>query len=249
MAVVIRNASHGNGIRVIYFSDTKMYRKVTFSARGRVLLENECAGIQWYSRRCNKNLNCNIELYSHQSYARLDFPELSGAKVNYSLCFSQSIDCWESIVTHYMSKWSKRERVPCHGDLTLDNVLFDPDSVVLIDWEHFQFDGEVWGFDLCYLTLSMIVLPYLKSGEVQQKDWICFEQAWKKLIKLDIDRELMNSPIDYFKNVFNTGPGWKNIIKHSPKKMFPLILGEKITNSIQKRTSNLMLQEAHEIKC
>jgi hypothetical protein len=242
MTLVVRNASHGNGIRVIYFSDAKMYRKVTFNAWGKVLLENECAGIQWYSRCCNKNSNCNIKLYSHQSYARLDFPELSGAKVHYSLCFSQAIDCWERIVTHYVSKWAKRERVPCHGDLTLDNVLLSSNSAVLIDWEHFQLDGEVWGFDLCYLTLSMIALPYLKSGEVQQKDWVCFEQAWSKLIKLGIARDLTSSPIDYFVNVFNTGSGWKNIIKHSPRKMFPLILDKKIINSIQKRISNVMTQ-------
>ena len=49
-------------------------------------------------------------------------------------------------------KLGLKKKVPCHGDLTFDNVIFSKHGIKIIDWECFYKKGEFWGYDLDLLN-------------------------------------------------------------------------------------------------
>ena len=63
----------------------------------------------------------------------------------------------------------EKENTPSHGDLTLDNLIFDKNQIYLIDWENFNKKKDAWGFDLVYFFLSAIFLPNLKKKKIAEK--------------------------------------------------------------------------------
>ena len=49
---------------------------------------------------------------------------------------------------------AKNNIISYHGDLTIDNVLFENlNNPIIIDWEFFQ-KNELWGLDICHLLIS-----------------------------------------------------------------------------------------------
>ena len=67
----------------------------------------------------------------------------------------------EILISHYLKVWPKNNITPYHGDLTIDNVLYENlNNPIIIDWEFFQ-KNELWGLDICHLLISSVVLPSL----------------------------------------------------------------------------------------
>ena len=54
---------------------------------------------------------------------------------------------------------ANKKRVYYHGDLTVDNILFNRKKIKFIDWE-LSGKNEIWGYDLVYLLISSIFFPY-----------------------------------------------------------------------------------------
>ena len=234
MTTIVRNSSHGNAIRVIFFPEKGLYRKVTFNPRGQALLKSEASGISWYYSRNNYD-DSKVRFHCHKKYARLDFPCLRGFKVDYGLPFSKNFLFFELALSHYISTWPVSREVPCHGDLTLDNILIHSDSAVFIDWEHFQGTGECWGFDLCYLCLSMICLPFLQGRRINPEDWALFTKYWRKLRDLGVNDDVIQNPIHYFRVALESNSTWIDIVKASPNKMYPLIIDSAFCDLLQKK--------------
>ena len=234
MTTVVRNSSHGNDIRVIFFPERETYRKVTFHQKSKALLHSEASGISWYYSRNNFD-ESKVRFYCHDQYARLDFPSLEGRKLDYGQPFSKNFLFFELALSHYINIWPVLSKVPCHGDLTLDNILVHSNSAVFMDWEHFQVSGECWGFDLCYLCLSMICLPFLQGRRIEPEDWTLFTRYWRGLGDLGISKDLIQTPFCYFKNVFKSNLTWQEITNTSPNKMYPLIIDSDFCGLIQEK--------------
>ena len=234
MTTIVRNSSHGNHIRVIFFPELEMFRKTTFNLRSKALLESEASGISWYYSRRNFD-ESRVNIYSYENYTRLDFPSLKGFKLNYGLPFRKNFLFFELALSHYINTWPSSGRVPCHGDLTLDNILIHQNTATFIDWEHFQIMEECWGFDMCYLCLSMVCLPFIQGRRIEPEDWVLFSKYWQRLKELGVSKDLIQTPLDYFKGVFNSNSTWQVITEVSPNKMYPLILGSDFCNQIQER--------------
>ena len=169
--MLIRPNSHGNEVSIIYIKKQDFFRKVSYSEIGRKYINQEKNGIEWYSNIVFKNTNSFIRNYWEKgNYSRIDLKRINGKKIDYNSSLLKNKNALYQCLEHYNKVWPDENVVPCHGDLTLDNVLISNSQVTFFDWEHFSVNGELWGFDIAYLILSAAFLPYFSKGEIPPKD-------------------------------------------------------------------------------
>ena len=239
--ILIRPFSHGNEVSIFYDEAKKIFSKITFTSTGKSYVLNEKMGIQWYATNNNKDINKFISSsWNLKNYCRLDLKKINGRIYDYNLSLSKNLIIIENSILHYCNIWPKKKIVPCHGDLTIDNIIYNKGKIVFYDWEHFNLDGEKWGFDIVYLVLSSILLPNFFERSIPRKDLKIFSHLWRSLINLGVDISILNDPFPYYDKVFNGSKFWKLIIANSPSKMFPLVTDESLKIQINKEIKKLM---------
>tara|TARA_Y100001968_G_C18968470_1_gene531125 strand:- start:100 stop:627 length:528 start_codon:yes stop_codon:yes gene_type:complete len=155
---------------------------------------------------------------------KLDMSLFKGNSVCYRASLRKTRPYVKSMIKHYFEVWSKEKYVPCHGDLTLSNIIFNKNFCPrIIDWEHFNEQGNIWGFDICYFVLSSLLLPNLRKTNFEKNELKIFASFWKELAEENIPKDLIYKPLTYLVNCFTTENSWKKIINQSPNKLYPLI--------------------------
>ena len=132
------------------------------------------------------------------------------------------------VLNHYKKIWPKNNKiVPYHGDLTLSNIIFNDGKVRIIDWENFEKD-KLWGLDICYFILSLIILPSIskKTNKLLKNSADNFVFIWKSFFK-NYDFEYLNDPVYYLKKNTNLQKNnFLNLIPKNLKKEINFILNE-----------------------
>ena len=105
---------------------------------------------------------------------------------------------------------------------------------LIIDWEHFYDEGELWGFDIAYLTLSSLILPYLSNKSFCKKDLFIFQKLWSSLKDLGVSNDLIHEPISFFNEIFSNQEHWAKIINESPNKLFTNLLSNEFIKSFER---------------
>jgi len=80
-------------------------------------------------------------------------------KNDYNQGLIKNVDLIEKTIKHYCAVWNKekaKEFVNLHGDLSIDNILFDNTKIFIIDWEHFAENAAPIGFDVMYLLFESL---------------------------------------------------------------------------------------------
>lgn len=167
--------------------------------------KNEYLGYSWYLKQLEKKnvynyFNKNIILDSE----KLNFSVIKGSKIKF---WNNEIDNIQlsvnSVINHYLKIWPQKVNLcPYHGDLTLDNILFlnRSDKPFFIDWENY-INKEVWGLDLCYFLISIIVLPALsKKKDIDINQIKVVKKIWDKIFKKKNFSYLKN-PISYINKI------------------------------------------------
>lgn len=219
---------------IIYISTLDIYRKVSYTKLGCDRIESEYQGIHWYSSCTSEHFNYLKKYWYYQNYSRIDLFKIHGKQIDYNLKLSKSQYYLNLCIDHYLDIWPSEKKASCHGDLTLDNVIFSPQGAVFFDWEHFYDKGEVWGFDIAYLIMSAAFFPNYKSGALDKDDCKALKSLWDRLRKNGLGGDLSKYPMDYFFDVFNNGLHWKGIVDRSPKKLFPVWSSEKFNEYLHK---------------
>lgn len=156
---LLRNCVHGSEIYLSKWScaDEVFYIKSSSSSSGIADLHNEIKGYEWYFRARNFGDGKPIKVTKVRAdYLRLQIKAFPGEKLPLDASFITYKNIFERIIDHYNIIWGDSEDRPMHGDLSLDNVLVTPDDLFIIDWEHFQYCGAAWGFDLLYLFFETL---------------------------------------------------------------------------------------------
>ena len=229
---VLRYSSHNNDIKVSFNRNFKVYRKETTTDYGKKLIKNEILGQSWISTQMNeskKNLIYNYEIKNKGCF--IDLKEFSGKKLDYLQPLTRTKKNILKVIKFYSKTWPKKKKVPCHGDLTFDNIIFSKNKIRIIDWECFNCKGEFWGYDLVYFVLSAATFPYYKRGFLPSEDQKILRNIWIKLKNLGLDNKVLTNPNNELRNIFQK-KHWQMILKRSPKKLFPMFMKNKFANHI-----------------
>jgi hypothetical protein len=221
VTTLIRSTSHGNDVSVIYIRSRDIYRKVSHSSLGKLRIVTEYEGTSWYEGQ-QKNLSNIKRYYSSDNYSRIDLCRIKGKHIDYNLPLTECESYLNKCIDHYINIWPKKSIVPCHGDLTLDNILFTNFTPIFFDWEHFYPQGEKWGFDIAYLIMSAAYLSSYSDRVLSNNDSLVLRSLWGKLCDNGLSEIISKQPIDYFCNVFDSSDHWRQIVDRSPHKLFPV---------------------------
>ena len=164
---IIRFNQHYNGIILYKNHKKKVYIKRSFSKSGTKLIDNEIKGYKWYLR-CIKKMNY-LNYNKNSVLPKIAVNQFYGIKAPFKDNIIKNSDFFISSLKHYKKIWNNSKMAPAHGDFTFDNLIFNKKKKTtrIIDWENFKENREVWGFDISYLLLSILILPNIKKKKRQ----------------------------------------------------------------------------------
>ena len=76
----------------------------------------------------------------------------------------------KKVSRHYFFHFKFKKKEFIHADLTLDNIIFKKNGIFIIDWELFGSKKNYWGYDIAYLYLSALCLPYICYKKYSNED-------------------------------------------------------------------------------
>jgi len=222
-----------NKIKVILFPNQKIIRKITGEKNLKKYIKNEFNGLNWYRKRLKLKKTNLIKHYHNQNInAYIDIKLFYGKKN----IFYRSIIANEKIlmkaIDHYIKIWGRSKNKFCHGDLTVDNVMYSNNKIRFIDWELSGLSNEPWGFDLVYLIISSLFFPFNNDSNIKMEEKIVFKKLWSKLKYLKISQTLLQDPISFFLKTYKKKK-WKQATKDHPKKFFPHFANQKFKNILK----------------
>ena len=230
MTTILRNLNN-NSIKVIYFPKKKTIRKITFNKKYYKYLDNEIKGLNWYSKIENKKNNL-IKYHKRNNFFFLDLKFFDGNKNIFYRSIVKNKNIISRSISYYKKIWPQKKIVKCHGDLTIDNIIYDQKNIMFIDWELFDDNGAPWGYDLVYLLISSIYFPYKLSNSINDKEKIIFKKLWSKLKDLKITNKILNDPIKFFLQMYKKKK-WQQIIIDHPKKIYPIWINKNFTKILK----------------
>jgi len=177
MIELLNNCAHGKEVYtyLVTRGEKKYLRKTSHTIDGTFILDREARGWEWYqARRYPPPAPSRIRYEKRNEHSILEAEWIEGSKGLYTKGLGPNAQWIEQAIMHYREVWprSDKNRVPLHGDFSLDNILFNSTGTHVIDWEHFAEEGGPWGFDALYLLFEtlwsgMKGRSHLTSGETR----------------------------------------------------------------------------------
>jgi hypothetical protein len=160
MISLLRNCSHGSEIALYILEDheKKQILKTSYSLSGIDDLKREKSGWEWYQKTLFP-LNIEpifTEFKTHTQFACLTLRYCNAQKGMYYKGLDKTNQLFIQLFFNwYIQHWPKpAELCPMHGDLSIDNLLFEKTTPIILDWEHFNVSAAPWGFDALYLLFE-----------------------------------------------------------------------------------------------
>ena len=180
----------------IYFRNNNFFRKYSNLKSYLPLIESEYKGQIWYSKRLKLPIPFPKGFVFKNKQTYIDILAVNGKKINFWDNLTKTNFYVNRVAKHYNEVWPKKKIVPCHGDLSLENIIFYKKKYPrIIDWEHFSFFGEEWGFDLAYFLVSAAVVPSMAKqlDTIPSIELILFENIWKNFLKINNIKSRINT--------------------------------------------------------
>ena len=219
MIELLRNCLHGSSIAT--FQKKEGANKVSIiktstSADGIKCLKNEIKGLEWYQTRRSPQtgkVRCNI-VRCNSHYIKIEIDYLKGERANYNDGLVKNADIIARAIEHYCCIWPPNQNMGAlHGDLSIDNVIYNPESIYFIDWEHFHAHCAPWGYDALYLIFETLWFG-MKNRKVPSKKEI--DIIIKNLKKLNI----FESPLQQVKEFIGKNIDlWGSQLQNFPDKL------------------------------
>lgn len=217
MTTLIRYNKNKN-IGILFQNKQKLVKKFYLNkAKNLFLLNNEYNGYCWYINQLKKkNIKYSLPV-KKKNFIKLQI--IYGKKYNFWEKLIYEKKKINEVIKHYFYIWPSKKIVPYHGDLTFENIQFlSREKIFILDWENFK-KKEIWGLDLCYFLISLIVLPSLAFNKPISEDELrIFKKFWKKCF-LNKEYEYLNAPIDYLQKKCNSNNNFLFKINSKTKKI------------------------------
>jgi len=209
-------------------------KKASSASAGIERLKNEVKGVEWY-KDVSKVSYAPYHIIDQREYFSVKFNFICGKKADYSIGYSENKSYIERVLVEYCRVWSKilsGDHV-VHGDLSLDNVLFLDDGVVMIDWEHFSNAPIPIGFDMLNLVYEQLYMLSLRNGI----DGNVVKDAKEMLFKLRtagcLDKVFFERPLETLRHfILNNDVLWGEQLNKLPVMKFSRSQIDKLDNMI-----------------
>lgn len=162
MMELIRNCSHESQSATYLVTDSlgKKVLKASDSVVGIASLKRELAGWEWYRRLRYPQRDvpvCRV-LQQNTSYLKIEIEFINGIKNNYRNGLERNAGLLKRVMLHYCDIWPfySNGYSVLHGDLSIDNIIYNAQGIHIIDWEYFNPKGAPWGFDAVYLLFETL---------------------------------------------------------------------------------------------
>lgn len=235
MTSLIRNQSHNNKIITLFLPNLKVIRKIALNPHGIKKIKKEINGLSWYQKKIKYKIISNIQ--TSKSFQALDINQIDGKIIDYNMPITETKKYLIKIIDHYQKIWGSEKKIPSHGDLTLDNVIFKKKKIFIIDWEHFDIGKKDKGFDIAYLIFSALILP--NKNNLPSADEInVASELWHYIFKKKfINKKSFLNPIGFFQK--NISKNWLKTNNISYKKIIFSLISKNKLNKIQKKIISL----------
>ena len=148
---LLNNNHHQNNLALYkcWNDDYLTYRKISLSRDSNVLIDNEKAGYNWFFSNLFQE---DKTILTKNYFYEITVPEYRGNNPPYNYNFPQNTDIIKRVIKLYKLLWSNTEKFIIHGDFALNNIIYNSNSIYVIDWEHSHFSDEsYYGFDIMHL--------------------------------------------------------------------------------------------------
>ena len=154
--------THKNFCKLFYFKKKNFFRKISDNKNGIQRISADAEGLTWYCKRIKKNKKKIIKAFNRKkTVSSLDTFKIEGYQAKSWDSLKINFKHIIKIYNHYRKFFPKKILTHIHGDLTLDNVIFKKKEIFIIDWEFFKSNKNYYGYDLAYLFLSSLCIPFL----------------------------------------------------------------------------------------
>lgn len=206
--ILLGNSPHDNGIVTYRDCESNIIIKSSYSKTGMYSLQQEHAGYLWYLSRAGLMDATRLNLYTNikASYRQLTVSYFSGEQGEHFQPLHLSRKKLLIAIKNYAEIWPQ-DRIslsPLHGDLSLSNMIFRGNKVVIIDWEHFHVDAAPWGFDLVNLLYESTLMSINKRGFLSVKDSKVFQEIRETISELLSDRGGFKCSFENLINFYTT---------------------------------------------
>lgn len=199
-------------------------------------LKRESKGALWYSNSCQENLI--LSTTDLPEYYSIKFNFVPGKKINYKNGYWNNRYFIEKAIERYCKIWKKIHinEMIIHGDYSLDNIIFNDERVVIIDWEHFSNVRIPKGFDALNLIYEQLYMLSLKQ-KIDQKVISHANFMLEKIFNNKcLDKEFFIEPLKTTqKYILDNKIIWENQIDKLPIMKFDPFQSEEIDLAINIR--------------
>ena len=222
--------THKNDTILLFFEEIKIYRKINKNKEGIKKIRSEYNGLKWYIKILGKKKKIIIDkIKQKKNFIYLDLKEIKGKKAKSWRPLEENFIFIKKTLSHYNRYWPKKKLFNIHGDLTLDNIIFKKNELFILDWEFFNSKKSFRGYDIAYLILSSVCIPYITDKIFTDRDKTLFIYLWRELLKkkYDFNKNMLINPFKFFKKKILTDPTLNKSLKLSKSKFFPFIIEKK----------------------
>jgi hypothetical protein len=241
MIELLRNCPHGSEIATYLETDNlfkKTIIKVTTTPAGISDLAKEVQGWDFYQkvRYPDKSRRICEIVQQREQYLKIRIEFIDGVKANCSTGLEINADLVGKVIEHYCNIWpnSPENDCPLHGDLSLDNIIYNRDGVHIIDWEHFKPNGAPWGYDALYLLYETLFFGMRIRIEPTKKEVSILSQNIRMMNSFNqLDTEIIGQPLHFLKDFINSQRHiWGDQLRKFPDKLPVLKFTESQTSQI-----------------
>lgn len=228
MMELLRNCSHESETSTYLVTEStigKKIIKVAASTAGIKSLEREMEGCEWYqqARYLQRKRPCCLIIQKKAGYLKIEIEYIEGVKADYRRGLERNGSLLKKVMVHYCDIWPYYPDglSVLHGDLSLDNIIYNAEGVHIIDWEHFNREGAPWGFDAVYLLFETLYFGMKKRKQPSLRELAIIADNITLLNRhKQLSINFIKSPLKTIKDFIVTSPMlWGDHLSAIPRKL------------------------------
>jgi len=167
---LLNNGSHGNHIALykIVNNNNIFYSKKAYCESSNIIIEKEYDGFQWFHDFIINSEN-PVVIHKSKLYSVV-IPYIGGRTFPPNPRIDLVKEDLIKIIYFYKTKWPFHADFALHGDISLNNIIMTTgsDDIMLIDWEHFHFNENIYyGIDIINMLFILVERELLKHHKLR----------------------------------------------------------------------------------